>query len=62
MVNKFSDGNDWTRYWAAAEPILLRRQWADGVWPQGEAGPAYGTAMALIILQIPNNDLPILQR
>ena len=30
-------------------------------WGEGP-GPSYATAMALIILQIPNNYLPIFQR
>ncbi len=38
-------------------------QGEDGLWSQPDSyGPAYGTAMALIILQIPNNYLPIFQR
>ena len=54
---------DWTTYWNLAAPNLLARQMNDGTWPALEGpGPAYGTAMALIILQIPNQYLPIFQR
>jgi hypothetical protein len=57
------DPADWERYWAVASANLLQRQTVDGTWPSGEGpSPAYGTGMALIILQIPNQYLPILQR
>lgn len=54
---------DWDRYWAQAAPAIMSRQAQDGAWPGLEGpGAAYGTAMALIILQIPNQYLPIFQR
>jgi hypothetical protein len=54
---------DWNSYWAVAAPAIAARQAADGTWPGMEGpGAAYGTAMALIILQIPNQYLPIFQR
>ncbi|MEK7414719.1 MAG: prenyltransferase/squalene oxidase repeat-containing protein [Planctomycetota bacterium] len=57
------DRDDWERYWNLAAPALLGRQAQDGTWPGIEGpGTAYGTAMALIILQIPNQYLPIFQR
>ena len=58
------DPEDWNRYWSVAAPAIAKRQEPSGVWLKGEAqsGPAYNTAMALIILQIPNNYLPIFQR
>ncbi|MCS6970618.1 MAG: terpene cyclase/mutase family protein [Planctomycetota bacterium] len=57
------DREDWERYWALAAPAILARQQPDGSWPGLEGpGPAYGTAMALIILQIPLQYLPIVQR
>ncbi len=57
------DPADWDAYWSKAWPTISNRQSADGTWVQGEGpGPAYATAMALIILQIPNNYLPIFQR
>jgi hypothetical protein len=62
----------WTaggRYWRAWFPAirdeLLRRpdyNRAEGSWNDGRICAHYCTAMALIILQIPNNYLPILQR
>jgi hypothetical protein len=55
--------DDWQSYWRLARKIILQRQSSAGSWTQGEGpGPAYATAMALIILQIPNNYLPIFQR
>jgi hypothetical protein len=57
------DPKDWDAYWKDAWPTIARRQGHDGLWTQGEGpGPAYATSMALIILQIPNNYLPIFQR
>ncbi len=57
------DEGDWQRYWELAAPAIAGRQDRQGLWLQGEdADPAYCTAMALIILQIPNNYLPIFQR
>ncbi len=54
----------WDAYWAAAAPIIASHQGAQGLWSAAESpgGPAYATAMALIILQIPNHYLPIFQR
>jgi hypothetical protein len=62
----------WTaggRYWrewfpAIREELLHHRDYnrQEGYWNDGRICPHYCTAMALIILQIPNNYLPILQR
>ncbi|MEI8195259.1 MAG: prenyltransferase/squalene oxidase repeat-containing protein [Phycisphaerae bacterium] len=54
-------GNAWQTYWPAIRAELLKKQTADGSWT-GESGPAYATAMACIILQVPNRLLPILQK
>ena len=57
------DPSDWDAYWQQAVPVIVGRQDDSGQWTQGEGpGPAYATAMALIILQIPNNYLPIFER
>jgi len=57
------DPDDWQRYWDKAWKIMAGLQDEDGTWTQPESyGPQYGTSMALIILQIPNNYLPIFQR
>lgn len=54
---------DWDKYWAIASRRILELQDKSGAWtgPDGN-GTSYNTAMALIILQIPNNYLPIFQR
>ncbi len=54
-------GQYWTEWWPAIRHDILRRQDDDGSW-RGEAGREYGTAMALIILQVPKRLLPIFQR
>ncbi len=51
----------WQRWWPAIRTELLSRQDPEGFW-RGQAGDEYGTAMALIILQIPNRLLPIFQK
>ncbi|MFW5750366.1 MAG: prenyltransferase [Planctomycetota bacterium] len=55
---------DWATYWQAAWPTIVELQKADGLWlgPDSSYGAGFNTAMALIILQIPNNYLPIFQR
>lgn len=55
-------GDDWNAWYPAIRDELLRRQSANvGFWPDSICNE-YGTAMALIILQMPNNYLPIFQR
>jgi hypothetical protein len=54
-------GEDWGQWYPAIRDELLRRQSATGFWTDSICNE-YGTAMALIILQIPNNYLPIFQR
>jgi len=55
-------GEHWRTWFPAIRTELLRKQnKPDGSW-QGSAGPSYGTAMALIILQMPNRFLPIFER
>jgi hypothetical protein len=54
-------GEDWAQWYPAIREELLKRQQVSGCWPDSIC-PEYGTAMALIILQIPNNYLPIFQR
>jgi hypothetical protein len=57
------DTKDWEAYWAKAFPIIARNQESSGLWTRTDSvGPAFNSAMALIILQIPNNYLPIFQR
>jgi hypothetical protein len=55
-------GEDWSRWYPAIRDELLDKQVPEGYWTDNSAGSEYGTAMALIILQIPNGYLPIFQR
>lgn len=54
-------GDYWKKWWPAISSDLVKKQNHDGSWA-GEVGPEFGTAMACIMLQIPNRYLPILQR
>ena len=55
-------GDDWAKWFPPIREELIRRQSArEGFW-QDSICQEYGTAMALIILQIPNSYLPIFQR
>ena len=54
-------GEDWNTWYPAIRDELVRRQNPGGYW-QDSICHEYGTAMALIILQMPNNVLPIFQR
>jgi len=53
-------GERWQRWYPAIQDALLTRQKQDGSWPD-TVSYEYGTAMACLILQMPNNYLPIFQ-
>lgn len=55
-------GDSWARWWPAIRKELLGDQIADGRWEDPSVGDAYGTAMALIVLQMPKRYLPIFQK
>lgn len=57
-----SSDKDWDDYFAKRRDYLLAQQQADGSWWGDGVGDVYGTALALIILQLPYNQLPIMQR
>ena len=54
-------GTYWSEWFPAIRDELVGRQLPDGSWVDG-IDPHYATAMACVILQIPNNYLPILQK
>lgn len=54
-------GNYWTEWYPAMRDILLRLQRPGGEW-EDPICAEYGTAMACIVLQMPNSYLPIFQR
>ncbi len=55
-------GDYWARWYPAMRDEQLSRQLRDGSWPDPTACSEYGTAMACLVLQMPNNYLPIFQR
>ena len=55
-------GERWNRWYPAVRDELLTRQDPDGSWNKSAYGSEYATAMCLIILQMPENQLPIFQR
>ncbi len=56
-----ADGERWKRWYPAIRDLLVSRQQPDGSWAD-PVGSEYGTAMAAIILQMPDNSVPIFQR
>ena len=54
-------GDHWTRWYPAVRDALIARQAEDGSWNDSIC-MEYGTSMACIVLQMPNNFLPIFQR
>ena len=55
-------GEPWAEWYPAIRNELIGRQSVSGCWQDTGVCNEYGTAMALIILQIPNDYLPIFQR
>jgi len=58
----FLGGEHWSRWYPAIRDELLARQLQDGSWSDPMVGKEYATAIACIVLQTPNNYLPLLQR
>ncbi|GMV96365.1 MAG: terpene cyclase/mutase family protein [Phycisphaerae bacterium] len=57
-----SGEENWEWYFPAMREKLLAMQAADGSWDGDQVGRVYGTAIATTILQLPYNNLPIMQR
>lgn len=55
-------GETWAKWWPAIRQELMTAQLSDGRWNDQSAGDDYGTAMALIVLQMPKRYLPIFQK
>lgn len=55
-------GDHWARWWPLIRAEMLETQRPDGGWDDMSVGEAYGTSMALIILQMPKRYLPIYQK
>ena len=52
----------WAKYYPAIQRFLLRMQQGNGSWRGDSAGLVYGTSIALLILQLPYNHLPLFSR
>ncbi len=56
-------GHAWLTYFRGLREYLLDHQLSDGSWPNRDGpGPAFSTAVACLILEIPYGYLPIFQR
>ncbi len=55
-------GKYWSTWWPAIRDELIATQQAAGGWEDNQVNESYATAMALIILQMPNRYLPIFQK
>lgn len=62
QIMYLSGGADWDGYFPSIRKYLVSIQGEDGSWLGDQVGRTYGTAIALIILQLPYNQLPIFQR
>ncbi|GMU33172.1 MAG: terpene cyclase/mutase family protein [Planctomycetia bacterium] len=62
QVMYLSGEKDWADYYPKMRDRLLATQEPDGSWQGDSVGKVYGTAIALVILQLPLNNLPIMQR
>ena len=58
----FAGGETWETFFPVMRDGFLQRQAEDGSWDGDNVGTVYGTAIALLTLQLPNQYLPILQR
>jgi len=57
-----SSDREWAEYYRKRADFLLGLQEPDGSWEGDNVGEIYGTSIALIILQLPYSQLPIMQR
>ena len=57
-----SNNSYWDEYFPKRRDHFLRLQRPSGQWRGDGVGDIYGTAIALIVLQLPYNQLPIMQR
>ena len=59
----YQAGEDhYQKWYPQIQAALLARQKNDGSWSGGQGGPAYPTAMAILVLGVPYRFLPIYQR
>lgn len=55
-------GQNWESWYPAVRDEMLDNQKPTGFWVDTSICDEYGTAMALLVLQMPNNMIPIFQR
>ena len=55
-------GKEWARYYRGITRRLESARSGDGSWMGDQVGTSYGTGIALIILQLPYENVPIFQR
>lgn len=55
-------GDYWARYFTSIRDRLTSSQRSDGSWNGDDIGSTYGTAIATLILSLPNRYLPIFQK
>ncbi|MHC5020776.1 MAG: prenyltransferase/squalene oxidase repeat-containing protein [Planctomycetota bacterium] len=57
----YQDGRYWNQFWPHLRKSIVQQQQSNGGWVD-RVDPTYATAMATLILSIPNGYLPIFQR
>ena len=57
----YAGDQQWLKWYPAIRDVLIQNQQPDGSW-KDSIGSEYATAMALIILQLPHDILPIFRR
>lgn len=62
QVMYFRGGAEWRDYFSGLSAWLMEAQSEDGSWNGDYIGTAYGTSVALLILQLPLNNVPMFQR
>jgi len=55
-------GQRWAKWYPVIRDELVAKQKPDGSWDDPSVCPEFGTAVACLVLQVPNNYLPIFQR
>ncbi|MCA9269190.1 MAG: terpene cyclase/mutase family protein, partial [Planctomycetales bacterium] len=55
-------GDYWKNWYTAIRDKLINDQASDGSWNDPSIGPEFGTGMGLIIMNMPNNYLPIFSK
>lgn len=55
-------GDEWVKYYGGIRKRMLSQQASNGSWQGDGIGTTYGTALAVMILDLPYNYLPIFQK